>query len=240
MKYFELEKEILWGFAFHDDLLHSIDTALKTEIDERKSLFEELSSDYDPQVLETAWSEGFTTPAKLKDLTESNPDRAEEVKRNLQRRMELYGPILKLTLTEQATVLAWQSSFLSVMAHFESSLFRLSHFLATEEDKSHRLEGDTYLNDYKRIISEITDFDFGGSQEWEAMLKHRKLRNLITHGAGVIDHAGKELKEYVVGNECFQISDIGQVNLSKEYVAEVNRTAWNFMVDVGEKLTSST
>lgn len=240
MRYFELEKEILWGFAFHDDLVSSIDTALKTEIDERRSIVEELSSDYDPRVVEAAWSEGFTTPAKLKDLAESNPDRAEEVLRNLQRRMQLYGPLLKLTMSEQATVLAWQSAFLSVMAHFESSLFRLSHFLATEEDESHRLEGDTYLSDYKKIISSISDFNFGESQKWEAMQKHRKLRNLITHSAGVIDQAEEGLKKYVVGNDYFQISDIGQVNLSKEYVAEVNRTAWNFMVNVGEHLTSNT
>ena len=240
MKYFELEKAILWGFAFHDDLICSIETALEAEKDERKSFVEELASDCDPRVVEAAWSKGFTTPAKLEDLAESNPDRAKEVKRNLQRRIQLYGPLLKLTMTEQATVLAWRSSFLSVMAHFESSLFRLSHFLATEEGESHRLEGDTYLNNYKDIISSISDFNFGESQEWGDMQKHRSLRNLIAHSAAVIDQAEDGLKERVIENDHLQISDIGQVNLSKEYVAEVNRTAWNFMVDVGKHLTSST
>lgn len=240
MEYFKLQKQILWGFSFFHDLIDTVNPALDKEEEEKKKRVEEIRNEYDPEVIEKAWKESITTPRKIKELSESDPERARNINRHFKNRIILTLSEHRLNVAESLPPLAWESVFLAIMSHFESSLFRVSYLLLDDHGDKQRIEGKTYRSDYKDIISDISDFNFDGI-EWQQMDIRYKVRNLITHQAGLVDHAEAHVRSHIEKPDTpIEVNDMGQIELRKNYVENTNEIGWEFMVSLDEHLTAGT
>ena len=242
IEYHELEKEILWGFSFFEDLIDIFHSVLEEQDKSRKAELDKRREGYRPDIVESAWAHGNTTKRAIDQLARQYPERANELKKQLGLRLSLLTYQLQSTGAELLPSLTWNGVFLSVMAHFESSLFRLCYNLAETPSEIKKFEGAWYTSDYKEYLTGIIDFNFGSSSEWSAMQTHRKIRNLIAHKGGFGVHLDDNY-EAVTGfvrrsPTKLYFNDIDQLELMETYVTEVNQQAGELMVQLSDSIAS--